>query len=1136
MAKQVADAEARARALDAGQSFIVQAPAGSGKTGLITQRFLTLLARVERPEEVLAITFTRKAAGEMRQRILEALHGARGPEPGDEHQRLTWQLARRALANDEKRGWALLENPSRLAVQTIDSFCNWLTRQLPLLSRFGAQPSLVEDGEALYREAARLTLLDLEQDRDWTPHIETLLNHLDNDLGRAEAMLVTMLARRDQWLRHVVGVGREAGPQERQALEAALGSAIEESLAALRQALPPAEVGELLELARFAACHIKDERHGLVGWRELTALPEAKVAELPRWRGLVDLLLTKGDEWRQRVAADIGFPPKSEARGEAQKSLFTSMKERHKALIETLSADETLLARLKAVRMLPDARYGDEQWQVVAALCELLMVAVGHLRLVFARRGQVDFSEVAQSALLALGEEDEPTDLALALDYRISHLLVDEFQDTSTGQFELLRRLTAGWQQGDGRTLFLVGDPMQSIYRFRQAEVGLYLQARDHGIGDVELEPLTLTVNFRSQGGVVEWVNRIFRHVLPRHSDVGSGAVAYSPADAFHEVAEGEAVTFHPMYEKDGAAEALKVVELVQEAAVRHPHGTTAILVRSRTALADIVPALKGACLRFRAIEIEQLGQRPVVQDLLSLTRALLHPADRVAWLAILRAPWCGLTLTDLERLVSGAPEATVWDLLNQPERRQALSEDGQARLQRPLAVLAEALRQRRRRPLRAWVEACWLGLGGPACVGDATDLEDAEVFFKLIDSVDESGDLTDLDQLDQRLEKLFALADVEAPEQLQLMTIHKSKGLEFDTVILPGLHKTGRADEPPLLMWLERINRKGESNLLLAPVRAVGQRENATYDYLRELDKEKGRFELGRLLYVAVTRARQRLHLLGAADFHEEKGVFRAPASGSLLALLWPQLQGAFETPAVAARESEPPRPVEQTAGARHPIRRLPRDWRLPEFFTGSGEGEPEQEAAETPESIWASETARHIGTVVHLWLQTIAEEGLARWHPQRIEAERPRYLDALQGLGVVADELAEAGQRVEAALKATLADERGRWILADHPQARCEYALSGLFEGEMINLVLDRTFVDEAGRRWIVDYKTSRCGADEDLQAFLDAEQERYRPQLERYAAFMAKMEERPIRMALYFPLVQGWREWSFESESSC
>ena len=132
--------------------------------------------------------------------------------------------------------------------------------------------------------------------------------------------------------------------------------------------------------------------------------------------------------------------------------------------------------------------YSDDQWEVLGAILRLLPRAVVQLKFVFQSRGQVDFTEVSQASLRALATDEGPTDLALALDYRIRHLLIDEFQDTSISQYELVARLTAGWEPGDGRTLFAVGDPMQSIYRFREAEVGLFLRARAAGIAGVELQ------------------------------------------------------------------------------------------------------------------------------------------------------------------------------------------------------------------------------------------------------------------------------------------------------------------------------------------------------------------------------------------------------------------------------------------------------------------------------------------------------------------------------------------------------------------------------------------------------------------------------------------------------------------------
>ena len=158
-----ADQQQRQHALDVSCSFIVQAPAGSGKTELLIQRYLALLAGVEAPEEVIAITFTRKAAAEMRSRVLAALAtGANDTQPAAAHEQTTWRLARAARARDAALGWELAANPNRLRIDTIDALCHALARQMPVLSRFGARPETVTDAQPLYEEAARRTLALLE--------------------------------------------------------------------------------------------------------------------------------------------------------------------------------------------------------------------------------------------------------------------------------------------------------------------------------------------------------------------------------------------------------------------------------------------------------------------------------------------------------------------------------------------------------------------------------------------------------------------------------------------------------------------------------------------------------------------------------------------------------------------------------------------------------------------------------------------------------------------------------------------------------------------------------------------------------------------------------------------------------------
>jgi ATP-dependent exoDNAse (exonuclease V) beta subunit len=1132
MTAAVPDLAQRRDALDPRHSFIVQAPAGSGKTELLIQRYLLLLARVDHVEEIIAVTFTKKAAGEMRERVLQALVDAQaGKVPESPHEALTLELATAALRRDREAGWNLADNPAQLRIQTIDALCAGLTRQMPVLSRFGAQPDSIEDAEVLYRQAAQATIALVNETGPVAADVENLLTHLDNDVARAGDLLVDMLARRDQWLRHVHG-------RERDELESALQHARTAAVQRLRGAIPPQSGAELAAIA--------DHVFGNLGFGPFAD-------DVDSWTALAGVFLTSEDVWRRRLTKNEGFPAGKAAQ---------PWKERALSLFAALEGGTDARIALAEMRHVPPARYSDSQWEVLGAILRLLPQAVAQLKLVFQARRQVDFTEVAQSALYALGTEDAPTDLTLALDYRIHHLLIDEFQDTSISQFELVARLTAGWLPDDGRTVFAVGDPMQSIYRFREAEVGLFLRARAEGIAGVELHPIALSSNFRSQSGVVEWVNAAFARVMPAAENIASGAVPYTPSVPTRAALAGAAVSVHPLFDDNASTEeAQRVTKIVLAARAADPEAKVAILTRTRGHLREIVPALKAAGLRFRAIDIEPLGQRPVVQDLLALTRALAHLGDRLAWLAVLRAPWCGLTLADLHVLAADSTDMTLWDALHDDRRTGQLSADGRARVARVRAALGSSLLQRVRAPLREQVAGAWYALGGPACMEFETDLEDAETYFRYLDRHEEAGELPDRAVFEEGLEQLYALADVEADDSLQIMTIHKAKGLEFDVVIVPGLARSPRNDDKKLFLWTEQPDAHGAAELLLAPINATGDDGDPIYRWIARFHAEKQALEDGRLLYVAATRARRQLHLLGnvrvAADEDGGRRI-HAPPPRSLLGKLWPLVEQDYEAalrdvPVVPHDTAARPWVIDQT------LQRLPAGWTLPPAPPPAAWTPPQDRARvqDDLEFSWAGETARRIGSVVHRWLQRIAEEGGAGWDAARVVALEPAIRLALAAQGVGEDELQEAAARAQQALTHCVSDERGRWVLGAQAEGRSELRLTGVADGQHVNVVIDRTFIDDAGVRWIIDYKTSMHEGG-DAAAFLDNERERYRGQLERYARLMqaggapqgdllrsapqedllrgAPQEDllrgaQRIRLGLYFPLLGGWREWSYE-----
>ena len=1121
---RVRDQAERLRALQVDQSFIVQAPAGSGKTELLIQRFLTLLGVVEQPESIVAITFTRKAAGEMRHRVIDSLEKASGAEPQSPHELYTWKLARRALARDEELGWRLVEHPSRLRIQTIDSLSAGFVRQMPWVSRMGAPPRPEANVEHLYRRAVRDTLELLYSEDPGAEVLARLLAHLDNNVATVEELLAAMLARRDQWLRHVVGNAGSEG--FRHALESALEQIVTDALEEIGRLLPENIVAETLALARFAARNLDkaEIQSPLAACVHLDSLPGTDAGSVQPWLGLAEMFLKRTGVRRKQLNTRQGFPAGRQGRDAKRRAL-------------AIPLDDLLVARLHGLRSLPPWTLDESQWEILGALMDLLPLAAARLKLVFEREGVVDFTEIAHAARTALGSSGSPTDLAFGLDCRLQHLLLDEFQDTSQSQYELLARLTEEWQPGDGRTLFLVGDPMQSIYGFREAEVALFMRARREGIGNLRPTPLKLSVNFRSNAGIVEWVNRGLGEAFPDAEDTFTGAVIHEPSFPFDSGGPTQAVFVHPFFDSDPEPEAERVLEIIRGSRSEHPDGTIAVLVRSRSHLFAIVPALRRAGERFQAVEIDALGERPVVQDLLALTRALLYPADRVAWLAILRAPWCGLTLADLDTLVGGDFSSAIWDLLSDDERVSGMSPDGRSRIGRVLKALKEAIVRRGTMNIRRWVEATWIQLGGPACLEDRTDLEDAAAYLDLLEESVSGANLRDEQKFAHDVTRLFARPDVEAPNVgekggLQLLTIHKAKGLEFDTVLLPGLGRYTRGEDRSLMMWLEYIDSHGETRLLLAPIKETGAGDDPLYGYLRRLQMTRRDHENTRLLYVAATRARKRLHLLGHTRIDTDAHRARVPPPRTLLGKIWDIVEREFErTLAFGGPATKVGNVLDAVETRGVPLRRLSRYWQAPPpsgdidppwHVTDSASYEEPADVSVHPAFEWAGELQRQVGIVVHAMLQRISVRNPG-------DRNRETIRRALASEGLDGERLDEASRRVELALEGTLSDEKGLWILSEHEDDRREYPLSGIVAGRVRRFLLDRTFVDR-DIRWIIDYKT---GTHEGggVDSFLDKEQTRYRRQLENYANLMQHIDSRPIRLGLYFPLLQGWREWTFE-----
>jgi ATP-dependent exoDNAse (exonuclease V) beta subunit len=739
----------------------------------------------------------------------------------------------------------------------------------------------------------------------------------------------------------------------------------------------------------------------------------------------------------------------------------------------------------------------------------------------------VDFYAVSIAGLRALGSVDAPTDLSLRLDYRLQHILVDEFQDTSSSQLELVRLLTAGWQQGDGRSVFCVGDPMQSIYGFRQAEVRAFLELAEEGIGELRFEVQRLRSNFRSAPPLVDWTNRCFARLMPEIDDRNRGAIAYRASEAAVSMVEAAECGVRCQGFGSRSAESNAIAEMIVSEVKRHPDWRIAILVRARTHARGIAASLRAVNIAFRAVDIEPLHDRAAVRDIMMLTRALLHWGDRIAWFAVLRAPWAGLILADL--LTISRADSLLWDAIRNDALLLSLSEDGRARCARLRLTLEAAFEVRNETGVARWIERTWLGLGGPSCMTSVQDLQLASAAFARIRTLEERG-MPDAAELPEVFADLFA--DHGGASNVEIMTIHKAKGLEFDMVVLPALDRAVPPDRDQLLLS-HQFARTGRDGMVMAARPPVGTEADLLFEFLRCQRRDAALLEAQRLLYVACTRAKCQLRLTAVIDPEnpdelEEaapRRVFRPPAA-SLLRALWPVLAGEFELPTAPPKQPQTP----DGAPRGGPLKRLPLEWSQDRYFVPLAVEAIAISAAreETPIFDWAGETARRVGSLVHAELHKM---DLTSLDEPAIHARKGHFRRWLSIHGVPEDRLNQATARVVEALLGVHSDPRGRWILQrGFREDLREHALSGYRQGVFSRVVLDRSFIDDAGVRWVIDYKTSQhVGGG--LELFLDREVERYRGQLERYGHLARRLGPQPIRLGLYFPLMRAWREWGPE-----
>lgn len=1115
------------RAADPTRSLCLRASAGSGKTKVLVDRILRLLLARSPLKSIVALTFTRKAAVEIKDRLtarlgalarldrpklIDALTGLLDRPPTDEEIRRAARLYEEAL-----------EDSSGLHVGTIHTFCTTLLRRFA--DEAGVDPgfAVVEDVDELWDEA--LGRLEAEIARD--PGDRADYACLATDPAAARPLLRRFEGVRLELDRWCARVAAATGLADDDALRAPLHEALSADLASLLfDGTPLAGMGHpdldalrspLAEAAReYVQVAVPLIQATQAGADTASKSSETKTAEELAERSVV--LTTAAD------ALDTG--------GEVEPVLAT--------IAETLLTGEGTPRKLrKGTKKEPWKAARDEAVDeavrpllAVLRLRELILLhernlrllrfglrALDHYAALKARDRCLDFHDLERLSWRLIRDLDVSNWIQYRLDARIDHLLVDEFQDTNLNQWELLEPFVREFIGGAApderpRTAFFVGDVKQSIYGFRGARPALF--------GEVEREitavtgeaTLTLPANFRSLPGVVDGVGALFeaeplRSRLPNEDEVR--AARQIP---FRDDGPGLLLVTEPVPvlesgadHEEAAARAVRTVQrILRECRVREDGkeraarcGDILVLARTRTHLEPYESAFRAAELPIVPAGRGALARSREVQDVLLLLRWLVFPADDAALAGVLRSPLFRITDAELQTLLARRLELGG--------RRSDLTKALDADPAPGPAFAAARLRDWRRRAgnesVHRLLRRIFRETGAPERFAAALTEQARWNLLRLHDLALEhaGGAHPSLRGFIARIERAALRADQEEavlPDdsggRIRLMTIHGSKGLEAPFVLLVDADDTMMRkpkqvvlDDPhgsagPLLQDLNR-KRLGDEDDTDPLATAAGRAMESVRD------------EQANLLYVALTRARDEAIVLGAVPT-------RGADAPSFARWLAEAKQGWDPTPAWLLTDGPAPDPSTAVVEAsRTPLAWTPTGLRprletvSPSSLTPLPDGEVPDASDLDEAARLARDTALQHGIEVHRWLQAAVETGTLP------AGTGPAHESARAVFG-------------NPDLDSVFRPEAG--------EAYCEAPVVAQLDGtRRLMGTIDRLLLLPR-ETWIVDYKTNHLPAEGTAPLI-----EHYRPQLNAYREALRHIRpEHPIRCFLLFTRVEGDR----------
>lgn len=946
------DQSVREEALNTKESFIVTAPAGSGKTYLLTRRILNLLLTVEHPSHIVAITFTKKAALEMKERVFQCL--SENSEP----------ITKAVLERSHQKSWNILENIDDLSIMTLDAFSSWLLSKGKPINI----PKISQSPFSIYQTI----VYQYYSNPSYSKAQKDLLTAFHGEYTQLENLLCALLASRDQWqssLNH-----EDLLKSCQQGINDIIHNHIDQLNLKLKPIAP--------SIQNLFSYHSK-----IASSMNESLLFKANTP-LETLSNLATLCLTSTGTLRKSLNKRQGIYPKSKAPQNTLDLQSQFMDEYH--YIQDYLSEHELLEDLFDTNRLPSLHTSEEH-QFLSALSDVMNQLLKNLHQYFQTNNLCDFIQIALESKDSLA--CDPILQSFVID-NIFHLLVDEFQDTSQSQYQLLENLISHWPKPN-RTLFAVGDPMQSIYRFRQADVSLFIKLQSNPIAHLKLKPLSLVSNFRSSSKLIDVVNDLFTDIFPKEPSEFYCKVPYSKAKTTKPGKDEDTIYLHLENSEDNKALSNLTLNILKDLQSKHPNDSIAILVQARSHLKHIIPLLEHHKIPFNAIDIYPTLSLSSISDLNTLLSSLIDPYDRLSLMSVLRSPLCGLSLEELASL-ENIPNPDIFKLnIENPYFLKFKS------------VYLTTIREPN--PVYRTYQI-WHSLFGEKLYPKTQSIA-IESWFEEVSKRYEERLPLDLASLIEHFKGSYN-SIITPNAKVNLLTAHKSKGLEYDHVIIPHIEKRKPQASTPLFYC------ENSKHPIIQPTFSQNQKN---IDYFKYINKKRDQYENLRLLYVATTRAKYSLHFIS----HNTEN------SNTWLSILHPLL-------------SKHPRTI-----VSHSTTTIDTLNKQATYLSRSLEYTlPNIQVIAT-----SSNLSSDIGTALHFFMQCL---NTPNHHQKWLYYLHQNNLDTTLLLNLSNKILSHQN------------DPTFQWIVKPYPFSKNEYSLA--YNNE--HYILDRVFLDQ-DTLWIVDYK---------------------------------------------------------------